>query len=197
MKYAKSFLLFTLAILLTGSLMEIAAQRNGEGAEVAPKVKTKEEQENRKIVLLNLEKFNRGDAVAVSEDWSDEITNHGEKVGRSGIKAVLDDIFRTFPDAKFEVQNAVVDGEMVVVRALFKGTHRGKGRLPVNGGMLVGVEPTGRSFAVSHIHWFRVHDRKIVAHYATRDDIEMMRQLGLTPEIKSTSSISSAQPSGK
>jgi predicted ester cyclase len=132
---------------------------------------------------LNFEKFNRGDTVAAAEDWSEEITNHGEKVGRSGIKMVLDDLLRTFPDAKFDIQNAVVDGDMVVIRALFKGTHRGTGQLPVNGGMLVGVEPTGKSFQVNHIHWFRLRDGKIVAHYAARDDIEMMRQLGLAPEI--------------
>jgi predicted ester cyclase len=181
MKYTKLFLLFTLAIL---TCVEISAQKNGEAAEVSPKLKTKTEQENRKVILLNFEKFNRGETAAAAEDWSEEITNHGEKVGRSGIKAVLDDILRTFPDAKFEIQNAVVDGEMVVVRTIFKGTHRGKGILPVNGGMLVGVEPTGKSFAVSHIHWFRLRDGKIIAHYATRDDIEMMRQLGLPPEIK-------------
>ena len=186
MKYTKLFLLFTLAIF-TGSLIEVSAQKNGEEAQVSPKLKTKAEQENRKIILLNFEKFNRGDTTSASEDWSEEITNHGEKVGRSGIKAVLDDIVGTFPDAKFDIQNAVVDGDTVVVRALFKGTHRGTGRLPVNGGMLVGVEPTGKSFGVTHIHWFRLRDGKIVAHYATRDDIEMMRQLGLSPEIKSES----------
>ena len=182
MKYTKLFLLFTFAILLTG--FEVSAQKHGEGAEVAPKLKTKTEQENRKVILLNFEKFNRGDTAAAAEDWSEDLTNHGEKVGRSGIKMVLDDIFRTFPDAQLEVQNAVVDGDMVVVRAVFKGTHRGKGLLPVNGGMLVGVEPTGKSFAVSHIHWFRLRDGKITAHYANRDDIEMMKQLGLSPEIK-------------
>ncbi|HEX6125462.1 MAG TPA: ester cyclase [Pyrinomonadaceae bacterium] len=185
MKHKKSFLLFTLAILLTGSLLEASAQKNGEGAEVSPKEKTKTEQANRKIILLNFEKFNRGDTAGASEDWSDDLTNHGEKVGRTGIKMVLDDIFRTFPDARLDVQNAVVDGDMVVVRAQFSGTHRGKGLLPVNGGMLVGVEPTGKSFNVSHIHWFRLRDGKIIAHWATRDDIDMMRQLGLVPAIKS------------
>jgi predicted ester cyclase len=102
---------------------------------------------------------------------------------------VLDDIKATFPDARFDIQSAVVDGEMVVVRGLFMGTHRGKGKLPVNGGMLIGVEPTGKSFAVNHIHWFRIRDGKIVAHYATRDDIEMMKQLGLPPEIKTSDAV--------
>ena len=99
---------------------------------------------------------------------------------------VLEDMIRTFPDVKLEIQNLVASGETVVVRAIFKGTHRGKGRLPVNGGMLVGVEPTGKSFSVTHIHWFHLRDGKIVAHYATRDDIEMMRQLGLVPALSTS-----------
>ncbi|HKP70380.1 MAG TPA: ester cyclase, partial [Pyrinomonadaceae bacterium] len=173
---------FTIAIVF-GSLIEVCAQGNADGAEVLPKRKTKAEQENRKIILFNFEKFNRGDTTAAAEDWSEDISNHGQKVGRSGIKMVLDDLFRTFPDARFDVQNAAVDGEMVVVRALFRGTHRGKGQLPVNGGMLVGVEPTGKSFAVEHSHWFRVRDGKIIEHYATRDDIGMMQQLGLSPQV--------------
>lgn len=178
MKYTKLFLLFTLAIFSSS----LTAQTPSSDQ------KTKTEKENGRIILLNFEKFNRGDAGGAAEDWSDDLTNHGEKVGQRGIEMVLEDIIRTFPDAKLEIQNLVAAGETVVVRAIFRGTHRGKGRLPVNGGMLVGVEPTGKSFAVAHIHWFRLRDKRIIEHYATRDDIEMMRQLGLSPEIGSKGS---------
>src|SRR5215203_2463381 len=107
MKYTKLFLLFTLAILTT---IQISAQSSSEAAQVSPKLKTKVEQENRKIILLNFEKFNRADTRRAAEDWSDDISNHGEKVGRAGIKIVLDDMFVAFPDAKYDIQNVVVDG---------------------------------------------------------------------------------------
>jgi hypothetical protein len=32
-----------------------------------------------------------------------------------------------------------------------------------------------------HIHWYKVRNGKIVEHTANRDDIGMMRQLGLLP----------------
>ncbi len=35
--------------------------------------------------------------------------------------------------------------------------------------MLVGVEPTGRTFEVQHIHMYRVLDGKIAEHLANRD----------------------------
>jgi predicted ester cyclase len=51
----------------------------------------------------------------------------------------------------------------------------------VNGGMLVGVPPTGRHFEVQHIHLMQVRGGKIVEHFANRDDLGMMKQLGLLP----------------
>jgi predicted ester cyclase len=51
----------------------------------------------------------------------------------------------------------------------------------VEGGMLVGVAPTNRHFVVQHIHWWRFKDGLIAEHYATRDDLDMMQQLGLIP----------------
>jgi predicted ester cyclase len=62
----------------------------------------------------------------------------------------------------------------------FSGTHQGIGRLPVNGGMLVGVPPAGRHFEVQqHLHMLQVRRGKIVEHFANRDDLGMMQQLGL------------------
>jgi predicted ester cyclase len=174
MKYTRALLLITMAIF-TGFSIETSGQLATAGQQ------NKTEKENERIVWLNFEKFNRGDVGAAAKDWSDDLTNHGEKVGRKGIEMVLEDLIRTFPDAKLEIQNIVAAGETVVVRAIFKGTHRGKSRLPVNGGMLVGVEPTGKQMAVSHMHWFRLRDGKIIEHYATRDDLGMMQQLGLVP----------------
>jgi predicted ester cyclase len=75
----------------------------------------------------------------------------------------------------------VAEGDSVVVRSKVSGTHLGVGKLAVNGGMLVGVAPTGKRFVVENIHWYRLRDSAIVEHYAARDDIGMMRQLGLLP----------------
>ena len=47
--------------------------------------------------------------------------------------------------------------------------------------LLVGVPPTHRHFKADAIHWFKLKDGKIADHYATRDDLSMMQQLGLLP----------------
>jgi hypothetical protein len=40
---------------------------------------------------------------------------------------------------------------------------------------------TGREFAVTQTHWFRMKDGKIAEHWANRDDRTMGEQLGWNP----------------
>ena len=104
------------------------------------------------------------------------------------MRKVLAEIKTNFPDARLTILNSVAEGEWVVVRCAYSGTHGGVSRFPVDGGMLVGVQPTGRSFEVQHIHMYRVLDGKIAEHFANRDDVGMMRQLGLLPPTSVPSS---------
>jgi predicted ester cyclase len=109
--------------------------------------------------------------AAAAAYFAEDTRNHGRPVGRMGLLAVLNDIQTTFPDVRFKVMDIVAEGEWVVVRGIVSGTHQGIGRLPVNGGMLVGVPPTRRHFEVQHIHMLQVHEGKIVEHFANRDDL--------------------------
>lgn len=129
---------------------------------------------NRRIAERFNEAFNRGDLDAAASCFAEDCQNHGRKVGRAGVRT-------DFPDARLTTLNSVAEGEWVVVRCTYSGTHRGMSRFPVDGGMLVGVQPTGRTFEVQHIHMYRVLEGKIAEHFANRDDVGMMRQLGLLP----------------
>jgi steroid delta-isomerase-like uncharacterized protein len=139
---------------------------------------------NLSLVQQEHEALNSGDMNAAAEIFAEDCRNHGRQVGRAGVRAVLNDIQSTFPDFQMTILNSVVEGEWVVVRCTFSGTHRGVGRIPVNGGMLVGVQPTGKRFEVQHIHMYQLRNGKIAEHFANRDDLGMMRQLGLLPAVK-------------
>ena len=134
---------------------------------------------NQQVVRDNLAKINRGDARAAASDWADDAQNFGRPAGPERIQLVLEDILATFPDYHMEIVEMIAVGDVVVVRCNVTGTHLGVGKLSVNGGMLVGVEPTGKRHEIAHIHWYTLRDGKIVAQFATRDDLGMMRQLGL------------------
>ena len=139
------------------------------------------EQKNLEIIRRQIEKWTSGDVDAIAEDFALDTHNHGEPVGRAGVRAVVEDIWRTFPDWRGETIEILAEKDSVVVRLNVSGTHRGIGKIPVNGGMLVGVEPTGKRFEVQHIHWYKMRDGKIVDHHAVRDDLGMMQQLGVLP----------------
>lgn len=136
---------------------------------------------NQDLIRQHLERLNRGAVKEATLDFAEDTKNFGRPVGREGIRLVLEDIYNTFPDWRMEIVEMIADGDSVVVRCKVSGTHRGVGKRPVNGGMLVGVEPTQKRFEVQHIHWYKLRAGKIAEHWATRDDVGMMRQLGLLP----------------
>ena len=136
---------------------------------------------NKALVERYVQAFNRGDLDAAAECFSPQTCNFGRPVGREGIRTVLEDIRQTFPDVKLETVDVVAGDDWVVERGYFSGTHLGIGKLPVNGGLLVGIPPTNRRFRVNHVHMYRVSHDQIADHYGVRDDLGMMQQLGLIP----------------
>jgi steroid delta-isomerase-like uncharacterized protein len=136
---------------------------------------------NEGVVRHFVESSNRRDVQSAVSDFAEDAKNIGRPGGRERMRHVLEDIYTTFPDYHYDIEEMIAQGDSVALRCKVSGTHRGMGKLPVNGGMLVGVEPTQKHFEIQHIHWFNLRDGKIVDHYATRNDIGMMQQLGLLP----------------
>lgn len=70
----------------------------------------------------------------------------------------------------------------MVTLSLVSGPNLGIEQTKFNGGMLLGVKPTGKRFEVFQTHWWKLKNGKIVEHRGVRDDLGMMRQLGLIPD---------------
>src|SRR5512134_1813234 len=154
-------------ITVSGLLLSIAAV-----------AQTPIETQNEQVVRRYYEAMNRGDAKAAAAEFAADAKNFGRPVGRQGIEDRLVDIFTTFPDWHMEIVDIVASGDDVIVRARVTGTHRGVSKMALNG-MPVGASATGKRFEVSHIHWQTLQGGQIVEHYANRDDLGMLRQLGL------------------
>jgi predicted ester cyclase len=137
-------------------------------------------EENKRIVLNFSEAFSRGDIDAAAALFADEGINHGRRVTRDAIRAVLSDLDTTFERPKLEILTIVADDEWVVLRTMMSGRHSGKNVIPIH--MLSpGTEPTGKSFSVQVVHMFRIANGKIIEHWAGRDDLGLHWQLGLIP----------------
>jgi steroid delta-isomerase-like uncharacterized protein len=133
------------------------------------------------VIRRRLDAWNRHDVDAAVVLCAEDMVNHGRKVGRKGAELVMRDILTAFPDQTIHVQTIVASGDEVIFRATVSATHLGTGRLPVDGGMLMGAPPTGKKYQNQHIHWFTLRDGEILEHRANRGDISMMVQLGLLP----------------
>lgn len=127
--------------------------------------------------------LNRRDIAAALDFIAPDAADHGRTVGREGYARVHQDISTRFPDRRLDIVELLAVDDQVIVRLIYSGTYLGVGRLPVDGGQMIGVAPTGRHFAVQHIQWYTMTAGLIVDHQAARDDVSMLMQLGLLPDI--------------
>jgi steroid delta-isomerase-like uncharacterized protein len=133
-------------------------------------------EENKDLVRRYIEEvWNGHNLDAIDELVSPEYFNHAASTAeyqRGGAKLAVEWLLSVFPDHRFEIEDAAADGDTVAVRGTMGGTHEGD---------LMGIAPTGKRVAVQQTHWFRVADGKVAEHWAVRDDLGMMRQLGVMP----------------
>ena len=137
---------------------------------------------NEAVIKTQLDEMNRGDWKTALRLYTPDTRNFGRKVGKAVMAKIFADIYATFPDFQQKIVDIVAVGDSVIVREKMSGTHDGIGHIPVNGGMLVGVPPTHKHYMIDAIHWYTLKGGKIVDHYAVRDDLAMMQQLGLSPQ---------------
>jgi predicted ester cyclase len=75
-----------------------------------------------------------------------------------------------FPDFHFKLGDMIVQGNQVVMRIPFTGTHMGKFR---------SLEPTGKKIDVTEIRILRIEDGKVAEMWEDYDEYGMRIQLGL------------------
>jgi predicted ester cyclase len=74
---------------------------------------------------------------------------------------------------RFDLQTMVAEGDKVVCIGVMSGTHDG---------LLQGIPATHRPTAARHIHVLTFNDAGLITdHVAVRDDVTVLRQLGVLP----------------
>ena len=87
-----------------------------------------------------------------------------------------------FDDLAFEVHDVVAEGDLVVVHNTMSGRHTGTATIyGEDGGIGQAMPATGRRFATTQSHWFRLRDGMLIEHWANRDDQGTAMQLGWVP----------------
>ncbi len=87
-----------------------------------------------------------------------------------------------YSDLRWDVHDAVQEGDLVVLHTTMSGRQTGPfTAYDENASVKMVFPPRRRAFAVTQSHWFRMKDGKIAEHWANRDDLALGEQLGWTP----------------
>ena len=87
-----------------------------------------------------------------------------------------------YAELRWDVHDMVAEGDLVVLHATMSGRHAGTFvAYGADARPAQAFPPTGRRFATTQTHWFRVADGKVIEHWANRDDLGTATQLGWTP----------------
>ena len=89
--------------------------------------------------------------------------------GREGVKQLTNMFRSAFPDFKATIDDMIGEGDKVVARQTWSGTHKGE---------FMGVPPTGKKVSFGVIDIVRIAGGKVVEHWGQMDGMGMMKQLG-------------------
>jgi steroid delta-isomerase-like uncharacterized protein len=133
---------------------------------------------NKELTRRFTELFSTGDEALAEEILGPDAVFHGttgdgELRGIDEMKAFVAGYRRAFPDARSTVEDQVAEEDKVVTRWRARGTHRGE---------LGPIAPTGREFEIDGVTIERIASGKIAEVWVARDELGLLRQLGLVPE---------------
>lgn len=121
------------------------------------------------------EVWNQGRVERIGAYYAADFRNFGRPTDPAQLRRIVDAWRRAFPDFRYAVEALGAAGDELFGHCTLTGTHRGP--LPLRGWAV--LAPTGLPVRVAHLHRFRLRDRQIAAHWAVRDDLGMLEQLGL------------------
>jgi predicted ester cyclase len=121
------------------------------------------------------------DVEAMAEVTDPDIVSRGrrpdEPFGFEGVKRTMLWLATVFSDQRWVANEVLGDGDLVAIHLTHHGRHTGD---------LMGIPPTGREVAYDYVHFLRFRDGKAIEQWSVRDDMTLMRQLGVIPDRRLT-----------
>ena len=133
---------------------------------------------DRTLIRRWWEAMNHGNAlVLIDQFYAADYELHDPNVpepvhGREGVRAFLTEVGAAFPDAQFSLDDLISDGDRVVQRVTFRGTHQGP---------FLGIAATGKAVSMWVIVISRIADGQIAEEWQLGDVLGLLQQLGAAP----------------
>ncbi|MBH0780905.1 ester cyclase [Nocardia bovistercoris] len=88
----------------------------------------------------------------------------------------------SYDELHWEIHDVAVDGDLAVAHATMSGRQTGTFVVyDADGAPKQAFPATGKRFATTQTHWFRIADGLLIEHWANRDDLGTATQLGWAP----------------
>ena len=135
-------------------------------------------EQNKALVRQMVEEiFNRGNTSLAAEFLAPDFVEREElppgiPSDREGVTQLTTMLRSAFPDFKATIDDIIAEGDKVVIRQTWTGTHKGE---------FMGVPPTDKSVSFGVIDIIRVAGGKFVEHWGQMDSMGLMQQLGAIP----------------
>ncbi len=131
---------------------------------------------NKALVRRQFEELlNRKNLSVIDEDMAPDFVDHsappGAPQGPEGVRQWMTHLYSVAPDLHATIEDIVAEGDTVVVRNTWHGTHTGP---------LFGIPTTGKPFTLTGFVLWRIRDGKIAERRATLDLWGLRQQLGVT-----------------
>lgn len=130
---------------------------------------------NKGVMRRIFDAVNAHDVNAILEHYAADYVLHGAPAGiASGIAGagqLFAALFTAFPDAHVTLDELIAEGDKVVSRITFRGTHQGP---------LMGMPPTGKPVEVSEVYVSRFAGGTCIEEWRVMDELGLLQQLGLS-----------------
>jgi steroid delta-isomerase-like uncharacterized protein len=130
-------------------------------------------EENKALARRFFRMFDLGDPGLAYEIVAADCVNHDAPyrvIGLEGVKAGVNGFKKAFPDAQVGIAFQLTEGDKVVSRYTWSGTHQGE---------YYGIPATGKQVNWTSTVTFRIADGKIREAWLNYDRLGLMQQLGV------------------
>ncbi|NIM58991.1 MAG: ester cyclase [Candidatus Aminicenantes bacterium] len=147
---------------LNAELEEFKAQAELEG-------------QNKELVKRIVEELNKGNIEIFGELYAPDYgfyspSNSPKPMSLEELIEFLKMILKAFPDANWSIEELFAEGDRVIVRFIFAGTHEGE---------FQGIPATGNKVDLSSIIIFRIKNGKVIEEREDANMLGVMMQLGM------------------
>ena len=127
-------------------------------------------EENKAIVRKFIEAYNKRNLDAFDDLLAPDYVDHTSKVGREGLKQLMNMAFNAFPDLHETIEDIIAEGDKVWVRITFTGTNTGE---------WLGFPPTGKKVTSKNVDTYRIVNGKLAEYWNVTDASDFNKQLGI------------------